>query len=267
MKLQKPPRVHSLWGQRAPVTAPGPSQHPRPRPAPRRTPHLPHLVLAAAGFPEVGHGRQLGVDGLPVEPAVVQVDHGLLCVLLAAELKRGDRALATRSARSRGRSAGLERRRGAATGQETLSTPRLLNSRCPRPASRPARAEEPPRRRARAAGLSLESRRRELNLHSSQARQPRGRWTRTTGRMTADPGRPPPPRAAAPHPDRKAVRGGPAHLHVDVPDEVVPEVVADVHLLHLAVLLLHLREHLLQEHDTSGGSHSPDSPSGTLPNR
>lgn len=159
--MQKPPRVHSLWGQRAPVTAPGPSQHPRQRPAPRRTPHLPHLVLAAAGFPEVGHGRQLGVDGLPVEPAVVQVDHGLLCVLLAAELKRGDRALTTRSARSRGRSAGLERRRGAATGQATLSTPRLLNSRCPRPASRPARAEEPPRRRARAAGVSLESRRRD----------------------------------------------------------------------------------------------------------
>lgn len=37
MKLQKPPRVHSLWGQRAPVTAPGPSQHPRPRPAGRHT--------------------------------------------------------------------------------------------------------------------------------------------------------------------------------------------------------------------------------------
>lgn len=97
MKLQKPPRVHSLQGQWAPsprTAAPG-TPHPRPRPAPRRRPYLPHFILAAAGFPEVGHGRELGVDGLPVEPAVVQVDHGLLRVLLTAELKRGDRALAT----------------------------------------------------------------------------------------------------------------------------------------------------------------------------
>lgn len=79
---------------------------PAPRAPPRRRPHLPHFILAAAGFPEVGHGRELGVDGLPVEPAVVQVDHGLLRVLLAAELKRGDSALATHPVRSRGPSPG-----------------------------------------------------------------------------------------------------------------------------------------------------------------
>lgn len=46
----------------------------------------PHLILAAAGFPEVGDGGQLCVDGLGVEPSVVQVHDGFLCVLLATEL-------------------------------------------------------------------------------------------------------------------------------------------------------------------------------------
>lgn len=53
MKLQKPPRVHSLgrtdtvtpWSVEAPTQPP---QQVRPR--------LPHLILAAAGFPKVGHG-------------------------------------------------------------------------------------------------------------------------------------------------------------------------------------------------------------------
>lgn len=46
----------------------------------------PHLILAAAGFPEVGDGGQLCVDGLGVEPSVVQVHDCFLCVLLATEL-------------------------------------------------------------------------------------------------------------------------------------------------------------------------------------
>lgn len=47
---------------------------------------LPHLILAAAGFPEVSDGGQLCVDGLGVEPSVVQVHDCFLCVLLATEL-------------------------------------------------------------------------------------------------------------------------------------------------------------------------------------
>lgn len=53
MKLQKPPRVHSLertdtvmlWSVEAPTQSPQQVQ-----------PHLPHLILAAAGFPKVCHG-------------------------------------------------------------------------------------------------------------------------------------------------------------------------------------------------------------------
>lgn len=37
----------------------------------------------------------------------------------------------------------------------------------------------------------------------------------------------------------------PSYLDIDVPDQVVAQVVTHVHLLHLAVLLLHLREDLL----------------------
>ena len=47
---------------------------------------LAHLVLATARLVEVGDGRELGVYGLAVEPAVVQVDARLLRVLLVAEL-------------------------------------------------------------------------------------------------------------------------------------------------------------------------------------
>jgi len=47
---------------------------------------LAHLVLAAAGLPEVGDGAELGVDGSAAEPAVVEVLDGSLGVLLAPEL-------------------------------------------------------------------------------------------------------------------------------------------------------------------------------------
>lgn len=47
----------------------------------------PRLILVTAGFSEVCDGGELGVDGLPVKPAVVQVQHGLLCILLLAELR------------------------------------------------------------------------------------------------------------------------------------------------------------------------------------
>lgn len=50
-------------------------------------PALPHLVLTAAGLSEVSHRGELGMDGLPVEPAIVQVNHSLLCILFTAELK------------------------------------------------------------------------------------------------------------------------------------------------------------------------------------
>lgn len=53
----------------------------------------PHLILAAAGFPEVGDGGQLCVDGLGVEPSVVQVHDRFLCVLLATELHTCARVL------------------------------------------------------------------------------------------------------------------------------------------------------------------------------
>lgn len=47
---------------------------------------FPHLILATAGLSEVCDGRELGVDGLPVEPSIVQVYHSLLGVLLITEL-------------------------------------------------------------------------------------------------------------------------------------------------------------------------------------
>lgn len=53
----------------------------------RAGPALPHLVLAAAGLSEVSDRRELGMDGLPVEPAIVQVDHGLFCIFFTAKLK------------------------------------------------------------------------------------------------------------------------------------------------------------------------------------
>ncbi len=43
-------------------------------------------VLTAAGLPEVGDWAELSIDGPPAEPAVVQLLHRLLRVLLAAEL-------------------------------------------------------------------------------------------------------------------------------------------------------------------------------------
>lgn len=50
--------------------------------------HSPHLILAAARFPEVSDGGELCVDGLGVEPAIIQVHDGLLCILLTTELHR-----------------------------------------------------------------------------------------------------------------------------------------------------------------------------------
>lgn len=47
---------------------------------------LPHLVLAAAGFSEVGHRGELGVDRLAIKPAVVQVNHGLFRIFFTAKL-------------------------------------------------------------------------------------------------------------------------------------------------------------------------------------
>lgn len=38
-----------------------------------------------------------------------------------------------------------------------------------------------------------------------------------------------------------------AELHVNVSHQMIPQVVAHVHFLHLAVLLLHLREDLLKK--------------------
>lgn len=47
---------------------------------------LAHLVLATASLPEVGDGREFGVDRATVEPAVVQVGDRLLRVLFIPEL-------------------------------------------------------------------------------------------------------------------------------------------------------------------------------------
>ena len=53
--------------------------HPRPH-------HSPDFVLSTAGLAEVGDGAELGVDGPAAKPAVLQVLHGLLGVLLPPEL-------------------------------------------------------------------------------------------------------------------------------------------------------------------------------------
>jgi len=50
---------------------------------------LAHLVLAAACLVEVGDWRELGVDRLTVEPAVVQLCLGLFTVLFIAEFNVG----------------------------------------------------------------------------------------------------------------------------------------------------------------------------------
>lgn len=51
-------------------------------------PSLPHFILAAAGFPEVGYWGQFCMDRLPIKPAVIQVDHSFLRILLTSKLKR-----------------------------------------------------------------------------------------------------------------------------------------------------------------------------------
>lgn len=47
---------------------------------------LSHFILAAASFPEVSDGRELCVDGLGVEPAIIQVHDCFLCILLTTKL-------------------------------------------------------------------------------------------------------------------------------------------------------------------------------------
>lgn len=44
------------------------------------SPALSRFLVAAAGFPEVAHRRQLRTHGQPEKPAVLQVHRGLLCV-------------------------------------------------------------------------------------------------------------------------------------------------------------------------------------------
>lgn len=45
-----------------------------------------HLILSAAGLPEVCDGRQLGVNGPGIEPPIVQVFHALLSIFFSTEL-------------------------------------------------------------------------------------------------------------------------------------------------------------------------------------
>lgn len=47
----------------------------------------PHLVLATTSFPEVSDRGELCVNGLPVEPTVVEVHDCFLSILLSAELR------------------------------------------------------------------------------------------------------------------------------------------------------------------------------------
>lgn len=52
--------------------------------------YSPHFILAAASFSEVSDGGELCVNGLAVEPAVVQVHDCFLCILLTAKLHTED---------------------------------------------------------------------------------------------------------------------------------------------------------------------------------
>lgn len=52
--------------------------------------YSPHFILTAARFPEVRDGGELCVDGLAVEPTVVQVHDCFLSVLLTTELHNED---------------------------------------------------------------------------------------------------------------------------------------------------------------------------------
>lgn len=124
--------------------------------------HSPHFILATAGFPEVCDGRELSMDGLPVKPPVVQLNHGLLCVLFVAELQKGRQDIK-----------GVSERRC----MEHMD--------------------------ARTEVLSQEQ-----HMFVSGC-------------------------------DPKT------HLDIHISYKMIPQVVTNIHLLHLAVLLLHLCEHLL----------------------
>ena len=52
---------------------------------------LPHFILTTARFPEVRDRTEFRVDGLPIEPAIVETLHRLLCIILIAELSREGR--------------------------------------------------------------------------------------------------------------------------------------------------------------------------------
>ena len=47
---------------------------------------LAHLVLSAAGLAKVRNGAQLGIDGPPAKPAIVEVLNGLFRILFTPEL-------------------------------------------------------------------------------------------------------------------------------------------------------------------------------------
>lgn len=47
---------------------------------------FPHLILPTARLPEIGDGRQLSMHSLPVEPAVIELNHCPLCIFLTPKL-------------------------------------------------------------------------------------------------------------------------------------------------------------------------------------
>ena len=65
MKLQNPPRVHSLKERK---TSHGAVQASNEIP-----PSLsPHIILSATGLPEVGYRRQLRMNRLSIEPSIIE---------------------------------------------------------------------------------------------------------------------------------------------------------------------------------------------------
>jgi len=47
---------------------------------------LPHFILTTTRLPEVGDRRQLPINGLPIEPPIVDIIYSFLCVLFVTEL-------------------------------------------------------------------------------------------------------------------------------------------------------------------------------------
>ncbi len=48
--------------------------------------HVPHFVLPAASLSEVSDWGELRVNGLAIEPAIVESQYSILCILLIAKL-------------------------------------------------------------------------------------------------------------------------------------------------------------------------------------